>query len=214
MTPIPTTELIIVRHGETEWNLDGRMQGHSDSNLTPLGLRQAEAIAARLVHEKIDAIYASDLGRAMKTAEAVSKANGLAIVPDSRLRERNMGIFQGLTFDEIRQRFPEEYQQFATRRPDYVIPDGESMQQCHDRVIAGLQAIADRHPGGRVVVVTHGGPLSAVFRHTMGLPVNAPRHWSLFNASINRFEVQETRWQLAVWGDLTHLDGLRNEEYM
>jgi 2,3-bisphosphoglycerate-dependent phosphoglycerate mutase len=214
MTPIPTTELIIVRHGETEWNLDGRMQGHSDSNLTPLGLRQAEAIAVGLADEKIDAIFASDLGRTMKTAEAVSKAKGLVITPDSRLRERDMGIFQGLSIDEIRQRFPQEYEQFASRRPDYAIPDGESMQQCHDRVIAGVQAIADRNPGSCLVIMTHGGPLSAVFRHTMGLAVNAPRRWSLFNASINRFEVGDTKWQLAAWGDLTHLDGLKSEEYM
>jgi 2,3-bisphosphoglycerate-dependent phosphoglycerate mutase len=212
MTPTPTTELIIIRHGETEWNLDGRMQGHSDSSLTPLGLRQAEAVAAGLAREQIDAIHASDLGRAMRTAEALAKVKGLAVVPDSYLRERDMGTFQGLNFDEIRQRFPEDYRQFASRRPDYVIPDGESMQQCHDRVIAGLQAIADRHPGRRLVVVTHGGPLSAAFRHTMQLPVNAPRRWSLFNASINRFHVQERTWQLGTWGDLTHLDGLASED--
>jgi 2,3-bisphosphoglycerate-dependent phosphoglycerate mutase len=209
MTAIPTTELIIVRHGETEWNLDGRMQGHSDSRLTPLGLRQAEAVASRLANEPIDAIHASDLGRAMRTAEALAKVTGLAAAPDPHLRERDMGIFQGLSFEEIGQRYPQEYQLFASRRPDYVIPGGESMQQCHDRVIAGLQAIADRHPGQCVVVVTHGGPLSAVFRHTMQLPVNAPRHWSLFNASINRFHVQERTWQLGTWGDLTHLDGIK-----
>lgn len=212
MTPIPTTELIVVRHGETKWNLDERMQGHSDSDLTPLGLRQAEAVAARLARENIDAIHASDLGRAMRTAEVVAKAIGLAVVPDARLRERNMGVFQGLTVEEMRRRFPAEYDRFVSRQPDYVIPDGESMRQCHERVIQGLQAIADRHPGRRVVVVTHGGPLSAAFRHTMRLPVNSPRQWSLFNASVNRFEVQGTRWQLLVWGDLTHLNGLASQD--
>jgi 2,3-bisphosphoglycerate-dependent phosphoglycerate mutase len=208
MTPIPTTELIIVRHGETHWNLDERMQGHSDSDLTSLGLRQAEAVAARLVGEKPRALHSSDLGRALQTAGVIARATGLAVVPDARLRERNMGLFQGLTFDEIRGRYPEDYRQFASRRPDYIIPYGESMQQCHDRVIDGLQAIADRSRGGRVVVVTHGGPLSAAFRHTVRLPVNAPRCWSLFNASISRFRVRADQWQLGTWGDLSHLDGL------
>jgi len=208
MTPIPTTELIIVRHGETTWNLEERMQGQSDSELTPLGLRQAEAVAARLAGEKPRALHSSDLGRALQTADVIARATGLAIMPDARLRERDMGLFQGLTFEEIRGRYPEDYGQFASRRPDYIIPYGESMQQCHDRVIGGLQAIADGFRGLRVVVVTHGGPLSAAFRHTMRLPVNAPRHWSLFNASINRFRVQADVWQLGTWGDLTHLDGL------
>ncbi len=208
MTPIPTTELILVRHGQTDWNLEERMQGHWDSNLTPLGVIQAEAVAARLARENIEAIHASDLGRAMRTAEVLARAIGLEVIPDPSLRERNMGVFQGLNTDEIRERFPDDYQQFASRRPDYVIPRGESMQQCHDRVIAGLQAIAERYPGRKVAVVTHGGPLSAAFRHTMQLPVNAPRHWSLFNASINRFEVQKTRWELVVWGDMTHLGGM------
>jgi 2,3-bisphosphoglycerate-dependent phosphoglycerate mutase len=212
MTAIPATELIIIRHGETEWNLVGRMQGHSDSDLTALGRRQAEAVAARLACERLDALYASDLGRAMKTAAALARTTGLPVVPDTRLRERNMGIFQGLTHDQMRQRFPQDSEQFASRRPNYVIPDGESMQQCHDRVVAGLQAIADRHIGGRVAVVTHGGPLSMVFRHTMGLLVNAPRRWSLFNASINRFHVREATWQLGTWGDLTHLAGLVSKD--
>lgn len=212
MTPTPSTELIIVRHGETEWNLDGRMQGHSDSELTPLGLRQAETVAARLASENIDAVCASDLGRAMRTAEALGRAKAMTVIPDARLRERNMGIFQGLTTEEMRCRHPENCKRFASRDPDYVIPGGESMQQCHDRVIAGLQSIADRHPGGKVVVVTHGGPLSAAFRHTMRLPVNSPRQWSLFNASINRFGVQGSRWQLLVWGDLAHLNGLASQD--
>lgn len=212
MTPTPSTELIIVRHGETEWNLDGRMQGHADSNLTPRGFRQAEAVAARLVQERIDAIHSSDLGRAIRMAEVLGRAKGVTVIPDARLRERNMGIFQGLTVEEMSRRFPVEYDRFASRQVDYVIPDGESMRQCHDRVITGLQSIADRYPGCRVVVVTHGGPLSAAFRHTMQLPINAPRRWSLFNASMNRFEVQGTRWRLLVWGDLTHLNGLASQD--
>ncbi|MGQ9650898.1 MAG: histidine phosphatase family protein [Phycisphaerae bacterium] len=212
MTPTPSTELIIVRHGETEWNVDGRMQGHADSNLTPRGLRQAEAVARRLVQENIEAIYTSDLGRAIRTAQLLGRAKGLVVIPDTRLRERNMGVFQSLTVEEMRRGFPREYDRFASRQADYVIPGGESMQQCHERVIECLQSIADRHPGRKVAVVTHGGPLSAAFRHTMQLPVNAPRRWSLFNASMNRFEVQEAKWQLALWGDLSHLDGLTSED--
>lgn len=206
---MPTAELIIVRHGQTRWNLDGRIQGHLDSELTPLGLRQAEAVAARLAEERLDAVYSSDLRRSLRTAEVICRSAGLPVVPDPRLRERSMGLFEGLTFEEIRRRYPEDYARFAARGPEYAIPGGESMRQCHERVIVGLQAVADRHPGRRAVVVTHGGPLSAAFRHTMGLPVNAPRCWSLFNASINRFEVQEDRWQLVVWGDLRHLDGIQ-----
>lgn len=194
-----------MRHGETEWNRLGKQQGHLDSPLTELGIRQAEAIAARLANEKFDALYTSDLGRAYATAECIARRTGHKAIADVRLRERNLGIFQGLTMAEIEERHAEEYSLFRSGDPDYRIPGGESARERHERVIACAEELARRHAGGRVVIVAHGGILSSLFRHSLGIAIDAPRRFKLFNASINTFLVESGSWKLATWGDISHL---------
>ncbi len=203
------TELIVIRHGETIWNLDGRQQGHLDSPLTELGVRQAEAAAMALAEEaRCRALYSSDLGRAKQTADTIGRAIGLPVVTDAGLRERHLGVIQGRTMAEFEREEPEAHAHFRSGGADYVIPGGESARQRHERSVACAEEIARRHPGERVVIVTHGGPLGSLMRHAVGLPPAGPRRFSLFNASINRFSVDDGQWRLLTWGDTRHLRGL------
>lgn len=200
------TQLIVVRHGETQWNLEGRRQGHLDSPLTARGIAQAESLARRLKNYSFNGLYSSDLGRAYRTAEIISRATGHRINVDERLRERNLGIFQGLTGEEFRQAHPDAYQTLRARGPDYVIPGGESMRQQVERNIRCLEEIAGRHLGETVVVVTHGGVLSGLFRHTLAIPLEAPPRFQFTNGSLNIFTYQEGSWMLRTWGDSGHLE--------
>jgi 2,3-bisphosphoglycerate-dependent phosphoglycerate mutase len=199
------TRVIIVRHGQTQWNLKLIRQGHLDSALTPKGIAQAKALAQRLAHESFSALYSSDLGRAVQTAEMISAVTGHAIVTDTRLRERNLGIFQGLSGDEIQRKFPEEYRLHRTLSVDYVIPDGESVKQQVQRNILCLSEIAEKHFGETIVVVTHGGVLSGLFRHTFSIPFSSPRRFEFMNASLNVFNYEAGNWFLQTWGDVSHL---------
>lgn len=209
---MPATELIVVRHGETVWNANGRQQGHLDGELNERGHEQAEAIAQRLSNESFDVLVSSDLGRAMQTARHIADRTRHEIIPDARLRERHLGIFQGLTLAQAAEQFPEVHRRFSGNDPDFIIPDGESRRQTHERVIAGASAIAEQHTGERIVVVGHGGVLTSLFRHTLGLPIGGPRTFKLFNASYNTFFITDGQWQLGIWGDVSHLAGFGTED--
>lgn len=199
------TYVMVVRHGETEWNTEGRRQGHLDSTLTAKGRAQAEALAQRFTPESCGAIYSSDLGRAYETARIIAEKTGHEVVPDARLRERNLGIFQGLDGDEIRARFPTEYEQHRNGGADHAVPMGESFRQQTERNMRCLEELAKRHAGEIIMVVTHGGVLSALFRHTLDISLDAPRRFSFKNASVNLFKFQDGTWGLETWGDITHL---------
>jgi probable phosphoglycerate mutase len=142
-----STLLTVVRHGETVWNRIGRQQGWLDTELTELGRAQAKAIAGALAGREFDAIYSSDLGRAMRTAEIIAAVLGMEVVPSSGLRERNLGILQALTMAEFRQKHPGEYERFASGEADYRLPGGESIRDRYDRHVACAQELAARHPG-------------------------------------------------------------------
>lgn len=200
-------QIIVVRHGETTWNLEGRRQGHLDSPLTARGIAQAESLARRLKNLTFKALYGSDLGRAYRTARIIADSTGHRIIVDERLRERNLGIFQGLHTEEIRRTYPDAYQLHTTLGPDYIIPGGESMRQQVERNIRCLEELAQKHVGETIVVVTHVGVLSGLFRHTLSIPLEAPRRFEFRNGSINIFTYQSQGfWVLETWGDTGHLD--------
>jgi probable phosphoglycerate mutase len=204
-----TTQLVLVRHGESRWNTEGRWQGHLDSDLSETGLAQAEAVAGRLARERFDAIYTSDLGRAAQTAEAIARAIGLEVVPDPRLRERHLGIFQGLTWDQIKAQHPNDARAYKDGGPDYVVPGGESARQRHSRIAACVTEIAARHAGRRIVVVSHAGALQTMMREALAIPLESPRRFRLWNASINRFRYEDGAWTLDSWGETSHLAATR-----
>ncbi len=202
------SELIVVRHGETAWNRIGKQQGQLDTELSELGVNQAKAAAETLVGETIDALYSSDLGRAMQTAEIIAERVGLEILTDDRLRERHLGIMQGITMTQFEQEYPAEYEKLNGNDPDYVIPEGESIRQRYDRNIACANDLAARNPGNRLLVVTHGGVLNSFFRRATGQDIASQRRFSLFNASLNTISILDGQWRLERWGDTHHLRGM------
>jgi probable phosphoglycerate mutase len=199
------TQVVIVRHGQTQWNIRGIRQGHLDSDLTELGVAQAKALAVRLARESFTCLYSSDLGRAVQTAQVIADMTDHPIVVDARLRERHLGIFQGLNGDEIRAKFPEEHRLHRTVGPDYVIPGGESVRQQVARNVSYLEELGRKHFGETIVVVTHGGVLSGLFRHTFSIPFDAPRRFEFTNAGLNVFNYEQKMWFLQTWGDTSHL---------
>jgi 2,3-bisphosphoglycerate-dependent phosphoglycerate mutase len=198
--------ILLIRHGETEWNRAGRIQGyHADSPLTETGREQARALAARLAREGIDVLHSSDAGRTRETAEPIGAATGLPAIHDPALRERNYGVFEGRSFTEIEIEFHVEFQKFRTRDPHYAPPNGESAAQFRYRIITALEGIAAGAAGKRVAVITHGGVLGVMYRHTMNISLETKRGYSLANASLNHFRFADGRWLLDAWGDVAHL---------
>jgi len=198
------THFLIIRHGETLWNREHRIQGQRDSALSPTGLAQADAVGRRLREESIDLLVASDLGRTLQTAAPIAAATGLAIIQDARLRERGFGVFEGLTPEEIHQRYPDEYERWQSRDPEFAMQGGESLMQLRARLSACVEEIAARGHA-KVALVTHGGALDALYRTATGTPYATVRNWALANASINDMVVENGRWQIRGWGDIAHL---------
>lgn len=176
-----------------------------DTDLSPTGIRQADAIAEKLAEDKIAAIYSSDLKRSYETAEDLAARTGHKIITDSRLRERSLGIFEGLSMEEVKRKYPHEFNLYKTAGPDYVVPEGESRRQQFERAIDCIKEIVERHSPGRIVIVTHGGVLNGLFRYVLDIPMAVPTRFKLFNASINTFFVENGTWLLGTWGDVTHL---------
>jgi probable phosphoglycerate mutase len=199
------TEIVLIRHGQTLWNQQGRMQGHHDSPLTEVGLRQARQLARRLKALPFAALYSSDLGRAHQTARYVADETGHEIVADPRLRERHFGVFEGLTRSEIETRHPEDYGRFASRDPAFVVPGGESALAFRERILACFADIVARHAGGTVVVVSHGLVLDMLYRQSTGMALDAPRGFQLLNCSVNRFLSTPQGWQALAVCDVDHL---------
>ena len=200
------TRLILNRHGETEWNRAGRIQGYcADSALTATGREQVRALAVRLAREGIDALHSSDAGRTRETADPIGAATRLPVVYEAALRERNYGVFEGHSFTGIESAFPEEFEKFRSRDPHYVPPEGECAAQFRDRIVTALESVAERARGRRVAVVTHGGVLGVMYRHAMNIPLETKRGYPLANASLNHFRFADGRWLLDAWGDVAHL---------
>jgi broad specificity phosphatase PhoE len=198
-------KLIAIRHGETQWNTEKREMGQMNSPLTSLGLRQAEAIAVRLSKIGFAVLYSSDLGRAVQTAEIIASRCGTDVLLDKGLRERNMGVFEGLTYAEMETQFPQEWSDYQRIGFEYVIPKGESAKERLERSVRALTAIAERHPSEDVVVVTHGGFLMGFFEFVLGIPPGNGWRFKRHNASYSTFEYSDGKWSLETWNDVGHL---------
>lgn len=212
MKRTPTT-LLLIRHGETTWNAEHRIQGSLDIPLSATGIWQAGRLAERLAAERIDAVYASDLARAWLTAEPVAARLGLELRADIRLRERSFGIFEGHTLDEIAARWPAEFAAWRERDPAWAMPEGESGAAFIERVNAALHDIARAWAGATVAVVAHGGVLDVAYRTARALAWDAPREHVMANAAINRIAAVAPPLRLAIvdWGDVAHLSQARDE---
>lgn len=195
----------MVRHGETDWNVERRIQGHIDISLNAAGLAQAEATAGGLVGQVFDAAYSSDLDRAWQTAQAIGRHHGLEVMRAPGLRERNYGVLQGLTTAEVAARYPNAYKHYLARNPDYRFSSGESLTEFAQRIVAAIEALAADHPRQTVLLVSHGGVLDVCYRRATGRDLSSARDFSIPNAALNWFEVGPDGWQLVSWADRRHL---------
>ncbi len=204
------TRIIAIRHGETAWNVGMRLQGHTDIGLNARGAWQAQRVAKALAEESIDAIYSSDLSRAHATALAIAQRNtsfaNKTIATHQGLRERGFGTFEGQTYAEIAENWPDESERWRSRDPHFAPPGGESLVQLRERIQSTVDALASQHLGEHIVLVAHGGVMDALYRLATQLDLAAPRTWALGNAAINRLLWTPEGLTLVGWADDYHLD--------
>lgn len=200
------TRILAVRHGETAWNVDTRLQGQIDISLNATGQEQARRLAESLADEGLDAIVCSDLVRARDTAQAVADRTGLPLRADAGLRERHFGIFQGHTYAEVERLWPEESARWRRREPEFGAEGGETLQGFYDRCVATVARLAEGHPGRTLLLVTHGGVLDCLYRAASRIALNAPRTWELANTGVNRLLYTGEGFTLVGWGDTQHLN--------
>jgi len=197
--------LVFVRHGQTESNVERRFMGHLDSPLSALGREQAEAVARRVGAMEVGALYTSDLGRAAATAATISATCGVPAVQDARLRERHAGIFQGLLISEARERFPDHFSEMEEPDPSTSVPGGESGFQVRARLALLLDEVVKRHPGQRVVLVTHGIVIRTLLWHFLETSYALTRRARVDNTSLTVFRSTSGKWALQTWNDTAHL---------
>jgi probable phosphoglycerate mutase len=202
------TELILIRHGETDWNREHRFQGQIDVPLNASGLAQAERLAGRLAAETLDAMVCSDLLRARQTAAPAAQRLSLEPDPQPGLREQGFGVLEGLALPEILERYPAEWAAWRRHDPDYALPGGEAVREFHARVLAALRELAARHAGRTLAVVTHGGVLDMVYRTAHGLPLSGPRTCPIPNAGLNRLRVIGASIEIVSWAEDAHVADL------
>jgi probable phosphoglycerate mutase len=200
------TRIIAIRHGETAWNVDARLQGHLDVELNAKGFWQADQVARALADESVDAIYTSDLMRAWHTASAIEKATGAPVIANQGLRERGFGSYEGKTYAELEAQWPDAALRWRKREPDWAPPGGETLLALRQRVSNTVAALAQQHMGGQIVMVAHGGVMDVLYRLATGQDLQAPRTWHLGNAAINRLLWTAEGLTLVGWGDVSHLE--------
>jgi len=200
------TRIIAIRHGETAWNVLTRVQGQLDVPLNDTGRWQAQRLRAAVADEAPAAVYSSDLQRASETAQSVASAAGVPVRTDSALRERSFGIFEGHTFREIEQRWPDESRRWRQRDPDFVPEGGETLREFYARCVSAASRLAAAHAGRTIVLVAHGGVMDCLYRAATRISLTAARTWQLGNASINRLLFTPAGFTLVGWSDRSHLD--------
>ncbi len=208
-----STTLLLIRHGETAWNAEHRIQGRLDVPLSATGIWQTRQLAQRLANERIDAVISSDLARAWMTGAPLADLHSLDMIAEPRLRERAFGIFEGKTLDEIAAEHPDELAAWRSRDVDWCVPEGESGAEFIARVLEAMQDVVLAQSGRTVALVTHGGVLDVVYRNARSLSWDAPREHLMLNASINRLQAHPAplRLEIVAWGDVDHLDQSRDE---
>ena len=200
------TEFYIVRHGETAANSRNIVQGQNNVPLNENGLAQAARLAARLKDMRFDAVYASDLDRAMQTARIV--APYADIIPARQLREWDLGEWVGKPFDEVKRLFPEEVDAFLHDRAECTVTGGESKAEVYGRIGRFLDELAERECGKRILIVTHCGVIRGMLKHILGITEPLPRQPQVGNVSLSRILRADDCWQLGTWNDISHLAGL------
>ena len=201
------TRLFVLRHGQTAWNAELRIQGQLDIGLDATGRWQAAQLAQALADEPLAAVYSSDLQRALATAQPLAAGTGAPLHVDAALRERGFGRFEGHTYADIQRLWPEDAERWRRREAQFGPGGGEPLQVFYERAVNAVLALAARHPGEAIAVVAHGGVLDCLYRAAVGVDLAAPRSWQLGNAAINRLLFNGERLTLVGWADTAHLEG-------
>lgn len=204
------TDILIIRHGQTAWNTQKRLQGHSDIPLNENGRLQAVTLAEILRDEPLDAIFSSDLQRAYQTAYEIAKIHNLPVHQDRSFRERCYGICEGMKDGEIREAYPESYKAWYAADPDHFFPDGErkteSPRQFHHRAVNAIREAVTRYPGKKIAIVTHFGVIETAYRTAQNIPLGTHCRMPVLNTSINRFRWTDGTLELLQWGEASHLE--------
>ena len=208
------TRVLAIRHGETAWNVEGRIQGQLDIPLNDTGRWQVHRLALAVADEGISAVYSSDLLRALETAQAVARGCSQPITTDVGLRERGFGVFEGLSYDEINRRWPEQAERGRKRDPEFGAEGGETLREFAERGVGTVSRLAALHPGETIAVVSHGGVMDCLYRAASRVALDAPRSWQLGNASINRLLYTPQGFTLVGWSDTHHLEGEALDEFV
>jgi len=204
------TRIVAIRHGQTAWNAEFRLQGQIDIPLDRVGLRQAATLADALRDEGLSAVIASDLGRAWQTAQALAGPLGLPLRADPGLRERCFGVLEGQTRQQIDQQSPDLARRWHSREPDFAPEGAESLRVFYARTIAAVDRLVAAHAGGTIALVSHGGVLDCLYRAATRTALDAPRSWTLGNAAINRLLHTPQGFTLVGWDDASHLESLEH----
>lgn len=206
------TTVLAIRHGETRWNAEERYQGHGDSPLTETGRNQVKALGLRMKAFQFNSLISSDLGRAQETAAIIAHYTGHTVETDSRLRERNYGVLEGLTVPQIKAKHSEILEKLDENDPDYMIPMGENHRQHYQRNASFIDDLLFQRAGINIALVIHGGVLDSIFRYVAGLPLDRPRCFTTNNASLSIVThgtfYGTTRWVIETWNDIGHLNGI------
>ncbi len=200
-----TTRICFIRHGETDWNVAKRIQGHTDIPLNETGRAQALAMAFNAAHQRFHAIYSSDLKRTMETAQALAQREDQVVKLLPQLRERHYGVFQGITAAEGAVRYPQAYAHYVARDLEYDFENGESLSGFAERVADGIDWLLRHHSGQTIAAVSHSGVLDVIYRRATGRPLHTPRDFVIPNCALNWFHFDGQGWHLELWADRHYL---------
>ncbi len=206
-----TTRICFIRHGETDWNVEKRIQGHTDIPLNETGRAQALAMAFNAAHQRFQAIYSSDLMRTMETAQVLAQREDQDVKPLAQLRERHYGVFQGITAEEGAVRYPHAYAHYVARDLDYDFETGESLRALAERVSEGIDWLVRHHSGQTIAAVSHSGVLDVIYRRATGRPLHTPRDFVIPNCALNWFHFDGQGWHLESWADRHYLHDVLTE---
>ena len=200
------TEIIIIRHGETEWNKTGRFQGHSDVPLSAEGRAQAAMLGENLAVDHVDMIYASDLTRAMETAAPLAARFGLPVISDPQLRELNFGAWEGRNFNDVNAENPNAMKNFYTDPEQADIPESEPFPEFQRRIAGRVREIVAQERGKRIVIVSHGASIRILLADLLSMPIRSIWHLSQLNTAVNKIRFEDDGFAVVtLMNDTSHL---------
>jgi probable phosphoglycerate mutase len=205
------TRVCLIRHGETDWNVEKRIQGHTDIPLNETGRAQALAMAFNAAHQRFHAIYSSDLVRTLETAKVLAQREDMEVKLLPQLRERHYGLFQGITAEQGARVYPVAYAHYLARDLDYDFETGESLRMFAQRVEDAIDWLVRHHSGQTIAAVSHSGVLDVVYRRATGRPLSTPRDFVIPNCALNWFHFDSQGWHLESWADRHHLHEVLTE---